>query len=68
MCYGPNEPECILRYTVADGRTEVVYQTATLPVDAGYLSIPKRISFPTDGGNASAYGYYYPPIVSYFKS
>ena len=40
-------------------------ESRSLPVDPGYISVPKEISWPTENGDTS-HGYYYPPQVNEF--
>ena len=41
----------------------VLREAKTVPVDDGYLSVPKHIQWPTANGE-TAYGYFYQPVVS----
>jgi len=56
----PTQQPTAVRIDVADGSHVVVRPPARAAVDAGYLSNPRPISFPTTGG-AEAHGLYYPP-------
>ena len=59
----PTEPISILRLDLSDGsdRTpEILQKAGSVAVDAGYLSAPRTIEFPTEDG-LTAYAFYYPP-------
>jgi dipeptidyl aminopeptidase/acylaminoacyl peptidase len=56
----PTEPWSYVRVDLASGKFEVLRKALKSIVDAGYLSIPKPIEFPTEN-NLTAHGYYYPP-------
>ncbi|MCY3634031.1 MAG: prolyl oligopeptidase family serine peptidase [bacterium] len=56
----PSEQPTAVRIDMADGSYEVVRPPARAAVDAGYLSNPRPISFPTTD-DAEAHGLYYPP-------
>src|ERR687893_381113 len=42
------------------GEHEVLRRAGDLELDAGYLSVPETVDFPTENG-LTAHGYYYPP-------
>lgn len=55
------EPECIARLDLSgpDCRQELVRRSSTVAIDAGYLSVPEDVEFPTEAG-LSAHGFFYP--------
>ncbi len=53
-------PRALMTLDLRDGREERLREAARLDVDAGYLSAPRHIAFPTSGGR-TAYAWYYPP-------
>ena len=56
----PSTPKAIVRLDLATGeRTELRRATGTVP-DPGYLSTPRTVEFPTEGG-LTAFGFFYPP-------
>lgn len=50
----------IVRLDLATGQTTVLCRSSEVTVDPGYLSVPRAIEFPTEGG-LTAHGIYYPP-------
>jgi dipeptidyl aminopeptidase/acylaminoacyl peptidase len=57
----PDEPQSIAAVRLEDRSVEVIRRSSELSVDRSWISIPRRITFPTSGGR-SAYGIYYPPV------
>ena len=55
-----DEVASIIRLDLASGAPSVVVRSARVDVDAGYLSRPFPIEFPTSG-DRTAYGLFYPP-------
>ncbi len=56
----PSTPKAIVRLDLATGeRIELRRATEKVP-DAGYLSMPRTVEFPTEGG-LTAFGFFYPP-------
>jgi dipeptidyl aminopeptidase/acylaminoacyl peptidase len=55
------EPECIVRLDLAVGspRQEVIARSSTVTIDAGFLSSPEDLEFPTENA-VSAHGFFYP--------
>ena len=53
-------PRALMTLDLRNGREERLREAARLDVDAGYLSAPRHIAFPTSGGR-TAYAWYYPP-------
>ncbi len=56
----PDRPASIVALELATGRCTVLRRSSDLAVDAGYLSQPRTIEFPTSGG-LTAFGHFYPP-------
>jgi len=56
----PTQPPSLVRLDLKTHATEVVRASRPTTVDAGYLSIPEAIEFPTEGG-LSAHAWFYPP-------
>lgn len=54
------EPGAIVQLDWATEHLAVLQRSSTLDIEAGYLSQPQPITFPTNDG-AIAYGFYYPP-------
>ena len=50
----------IVRLDTRTGEHEVLRRAGDLELDAGYLSVPETVEFPTENG-LTAHGYYYPP-------
>jgi dipeptidyl aminopeptidase/acylaminoacyl peptidase len=50
----------VVELDVASGETKVLREASDERVDAAYVSLPKAIEFPTDGGR-TAHAFYYPP-------
>jgi dipeptidyl aminopeptidase/acylaminoacyl peptidase len=53
-------PSAIIRVDLASGAVEVVRVSQVIPVDAGYLSVPEAVEFPTEHG-LTAHAILYPP-------
>ena len=58
-------PNQVVRLDVATGVWEVLRQSADVPVDTAYFSIPQAIEFPTEGG-LTAHALFYPPASPAF--
>jgi dipeptidyl aminopeptidase/acylaminoacyl peptidase len=56
----PDAPPAIVRMDLRTGRRETLRRASNVTVDAGYLSMPDVIEFPTEG-KQTAYALYYPP-------
>jgi dipeptidyl aminopeptidase/acylaminoacyl peptidase len=56
----PTEPESIVEFDLATRRFNVVHRSRSEPIDAGHLSTPQAIEFPTSN-NLKAHAFYYPP-------
>ena len=55
----PTEPSSIVRLELATGQCEVLRRSSDAGIDAGYLSTPEAIEFPT-GGGLTAHAFFYP--------
>ena len=60
LAAGPREPRALVSVSLADGAVETVRRSTELAVDAGYVSAPQAIEFPTTGGQ-TAHAFFYPP-------
>jgi dipeptidyl aminopeptidase/acylaminoacyl peptidase len=56
----PTEAVAIVQLDLADRRFTVLRQSSPVTVDAGYLSVPEAIEFPTADGK-TAHGFFYRP-------
>lgn len=56
----PTQAAALVRLDPATGQTTVLRWSSEVTVDAGYLSAPQPIEFPTEGG-LTAHALYYPP-------
>jgi dipeptidyl aminopeptidase/acylaminoacyl peptidase len=56
----PDRPTAIVRMDPATGRTEELRRSSSLEPDAGYLSMPEAVEYPTEGGR-TAHGFFYAP-------
>jgi len=56
----PTAAAAIVRLDLSTGQIEVLRRSSQVTVDAGYLSVPQPIEFPTEGG-LTAHALYYPP-------
>ncbi len=56
----PTESPSIVSLDLQSERLEVLRRSTDMVIDAGYLSIPQAIEFPTEHG-LTAYAFYYPP-------
>ena len=55
-----SQPTALIRVDLRSGREERLLESGALTIDAGYLSVPRHITFPTSGG-CDAFAWYYPP-------
>ncbi len=63
----PTAVEALVQLDLETGQTEVLRRSSALEVEAGYLSAPRPIAFPT-AQDMTAYGLYYPPQNKDFKA
>ena len=61
------EPAAIVRVDTDTGVVEVVRKSSELQIDAGLISRPQSVTFPTGDGE-EAHAYYYPPTNPGFKA
>jgi dipeptidyl aminopeptidase/acylaminoacyl peptidase len=62
----PTEFDSVVRVDLADKQVEVLRRSSEIDVDAGYLSMPESVEFPTENG-LTAYAYYYAPANRDFE-
>ena len=55
-----DRPRSVVRIDPETGKTEVLKASFSADIDAGFISVPSSVSFPTDGGE-TAHGIFYPP-------
>ncbi|MEA3375113.1 MAG: S9 family peptidase [Chloroflexota bacterium] len=61
FCGGsPTEPRSVVQLDLDTGDTEVLRRSSEVPVGEEYLSRPRTIDFPTEGG-WEAHAFFYPP-------
>ncbi|XP_013400818.1 uncharacterized protein LOC106166720 [Lingula anatina] len=63
----PTQFPCVIRVNAESGKVDICKESAKLPVDRGYISIPEKITWPTAGGQ-SVYGYFYLPKNKDFQA
>jgi dipeptidyl aminopeptidase/acylaminoacyl peptidase len=56
----PTEPASIVKFDLETRRFESLRRSTNNEIEAGYISVPRAIEFPTEGG-LTAYGFFYPP-------
>jgi dipeptidyl aminopeptidase/acylaminoacyl peptidase len=56
----PTEATAVVRLDLATRQVEVLRRSSDTAIDAGYLSVPQAIEFPTADG-LTAHAFYYPP-------
>jgi dipeptidyl aminopeptidase/acylaminoacyl peptidase len=56
----PTEPMSVVRLNVETRKAKVLRRSTDLAIDAGYLSPPQAVDFPTEQGT-TAHALYYPP-------
>ena len=56
----PTESTAIVQLNLATSQREVLRRASDLSIDAGYLSVPEPVAFPTENG-LTAFGFFYPP-------
>ena len=63
-------PSAIVRCDLSDGSWEIVHQPDRESLEAGMVSVPRAIEFPTpgpDGAERTAHAFFYPPANSKFE-
>lgn len=61
----PTEPSVIVKLDVESGKTVVLQRSTDIKIDAGYISVPESIEFPTENGLTSHAIYYKPKNTGY---
>jgi dipeptidyl aminopeptidase/acylaminoacyl peptidase len=56
----PTQPGAIAHLDLATGHITELRRSSTLEIDAGYISVPQAVEFPTSNG-LTAHGFFYPP-------
>jgi dipeptidyl aminopeptidase/acylaminoacyl peptidase len=56
----PTEALSVVQVDLASGRLDVLRRSSSAEVDAAYLSAPRALEFPTEGG-LTAHAFHYPP-------
>jgi len=62
----PDQPTAIVRLDLASGSWETLRRSSETQIDAGFLSPPEAIEFPTDGG-VTAHAFFYPPRNQHYR-
>ena len=57
----PTAPTAVIRLDARSGKPDVLRSSLEHPPDPAYVSRPQLITFPTEGGTATARAIYYPP-------
>jgi dipeptidyl aminopeptidase/acylaminoacyl peptidase len=57
----PTEAAAVIRLNTSTGEREVLRRGLEHDVDPAFVSRPRPIAFPSEGGHATAYALYYPP-------
>src|SRR5262249_22946184 len=60
------EGNALLGVDLADGAVDVLRRGSELRLDPGYVSVPRAIEFPTEGG-LTAHAFFYPPANQDFE-
>ena len=56
----PDRPSAVALLDLSSGKCEELRRSSDLAIDAGYISIPEAVEFPTEGG-LTAHGLFYEP-------
>jgi dipeptidyl aminopeptidase/acylaminoacyl peptidase len=56
----PTEALSVVQVDLASGRLDVLRRSSSAEVDPAYLSVPRALEFPTEGG-LTAHAFHYPP-------
>ena len=59
MAGSPTEPASIAKLDLQSERIEVLHRSTGMMIDAGYLSIPRAVEFPTEHG-LTVHAFFYP--------
>lgn len=57
----PTEAPAVVEIAIPSGRTSVIKRSRRRALDAGYVSLPRALEYPTTGGD-TAHALYYPPV------
>ena len=61
FCAGsPTEPLSVVKLDLATKALDVIRRSSQLVIDPDYLSVPRPVEFPTEGG-LTAHAFFYPP-------
>jgi dipeptidyl aminopeptidase/acylaminoacyl peptidase len=60
MAASPTESTQLVQMDLATGDRQIIKRSSNLAIDAGYLSVPEAIAFPTEN-EQTAYAWFYPP-------
>jgi dipeptidyl aminopeptidase/acylaminoacyl peptidase len=63
----PHESSSIVEFDLTTRRFETLRRSSDLAIDAGYISIPRALEFPTEGG-MTAHAFFYAPANRDFAS
>ncbi|MBN2074868.1 MAG: S9 family peptidase [Dehalococcoidales bacterium] len=67
LAASPIEAASVVRLDLSTGKTGVLRKSTDIIIDAGYLSVPEAIEFPTENG-LTAHALYYRPKNTDFKA
>ena len=57
----PTEAGAVIRLNLTSGEYTVLRRALEIPPAEDYVSRPRSVAFPTEGGKETAFGIYYPP-------
>jgi dipeptidyl aminopeptidase/acylaminoacyl peptidase len=60
LASSPTKSTAIVQLNLATSQLDVLRLASDVSIDAGYLSVPEPIEFPTENG-LTAFGFFYPP-------
>jgi dipeptidyl aminopeptidase/acylaminoacyl peptidase len=63
----PTEPNSVIEFDLAARRFNVLKRSSDLQLDAGHISIPEAVEYPTENG-LTAHAFYYPPANKDFAA
>ncbi len=63
----PATPAALVMFNLSDGALTTIRRSMDVQIDPGYISTPRVIEFPTEGG-MTAFGFYYPPHNRDFRA
>ena len=56
----PTETSAVIRFDLDNRRFETLRRSSEATIDAGYVSVPEAVEFPSENG-LTAHGFFYPP-------